>query len=226
MEDYLPLSENERRTVCVHEAGHAVVAAMSGIHVYSVEVAPVGAVDWVTEGRKGPLRTDLYGICRLSDADFMRHLQWHPDECYFSASKREFIAEAEMVVVARPTVLRQRLLRQRYFDIRSHLCATLAGPIAESIYLGDEPYLEPDACTPDDVQFAYGLCGLLPFRNEFPFYVGATTRLLQTPDVWTSILQLAKTLERDGLVEAPHPALPTASYHRRFHPYSPRSRQC
>jgi hypothetical protein len=55
------LTREERKAVCVHEAGHAVLHALGGAFVYRVAVAPEGATEWTTTARKGEALADLVG---------------------------------------------------------------------------------------------------------------------------------------------------------------------
>lgn len=123
----VPLSKENRREVCVHEAAHAVVAHQCGIGVYGLAVAPEGSIEWACEGRKGTVLTDLWGVCHTSDSGNLRYLKWDEDEWYYrlkDGSNRNALL-ADLSTESRKFV--QRL-------IRADICCFLAGPAASQIW--------------------------------------------------------------------------------------------
>lgn len=89
--DYKPkLTKERRRSVCVHEAGHAVIFALCGIFVFRVAVAPEGAESWEIESRNGKMMTDLWGMCSTSDApiDVGLLLEWSEEDGFYRVNRQ------------------------------------------------------------------------------------------------------------------------------------------
>jgi hypothetical protein len=215
------LTPERRRAVCVHEAGHAVMHALGGSWVYRVAVAPEGATDWQTTGRKGAALADLWGVCCPSDSPGQWFIRWDPGNCEFSADRQRF---AELLAVMESSYRGSK--REQWRQIRAHVCAGLAGPAAEQLHEGEaEPYLfEGDLDRADDITYAQALSWLLPWRSEFDHAAQLTVQTLRRPEVWALVLSLADELERVGDMEDDVllPYLPKAA---RSWPPSPRARK-
>jgi hypothetical protein len=68
------LDRVQRREVCFHEAGHAVVFALGGVAVSRVAVAPEGAGEWRTPSGNGRTCSDLWGLCVKAELVLPRQL--------------------------------------------------------------------------------------------------------------------------------------------------------
>ncbi|PLC48036.1 hypothetical protein CR159_20335 [Pollutimonas subterranea] len=165
--------------------------SIGGAYVYRLAVAPEGSEDWTIEGRKGGTLTDLWGVCSSSDAfTATMFMQWDDDDCYYKADKSAF---ASFYPTDRH---RQFALR----ELRAHVCATLAGPIASQIHEGEEHIYvdEGEYSRTDDITKAQGMARLLYWRNEYDYLAELTEQTLRRPDVWAMVLCLADELERIG----------------------------
>ncbi len=191
------LTARRRREICVHEAAHAVVHAIGGATVYAVEVAPKGATDWVAEGRKGGILTDLWGCCQTSDAPGWMFIRW--DEDGYCGNRKGYTNLLHKL----DSHYRGSSKAQRR-QLRAYICGTLAGPIADAIREGQPEgsiYLEPEWERYEDLTVAEALCWLLPFRKEFDRLATETERILREPETWRAVLRLANALESAGRIE-------------------------
>lgn len=208
----LYLTRERRRAVCVHEAAHAVVHALGGAYVYRVAVAPEGATDWQTTGRKGGVLSDLWGVCSASDSPALGFMQWEADDLCIAVNRPGF-AELLRLMEAHHRGAARELRRQ----LRAHVCASLAGPAAEQLHddPAAEPYLaEGEFGTPDDIAFAEAHSWLLPQRGELDRLAALTVATLRRPDVWALVLAVADRLEAAGDLddEAVQPLLPMPAH--------------
>lgn len=187
-----------RRTVCVHEAAHAVVNALGGMAVYELQVAPAGMADWVPTGRKGAVY-DAWGLCCTSDPPASSCMR--SDE--FGGVFFHKAAFENLLQVYRGEY-GARAVREFRRQVRAYICGTLAGPIAEGIAEGEEPNLWPeDEESPNtDITFAAAMADMLPGRwRAYWRMVEETRRVLGDPDVWGRVLRIADELERTGTIE-------------------------
>lgn len=219
------LTKEHRRAVCVHEAGHAVVHALGGTELYRVAVAPIGATSWSVTSRKGRPSTDLWGICEpmrtLAAAMFMR---WDAHASCIAVDRKGFRQYLSLVGARRRDVR-----REAWRELRAALCASEAGPIAEALYLGNEP--EPDFFgvdgVLDDAKHSMALDEFLPWRNELEAMHALTVRTLRNPEVWRVVIRLADELERTGdlteeldfFLPEPVPDWPPSPRARSAHPF-------
>lgn len=194
------LTSDERRITCFHEAAHAVVFAIGGAIVDSVEVAPLGATNWETNAENGAAISDLWGVCRGGDrGDAGMFIHWSDDAGYqvdvrgHRAWRRKHDNQRQRSVI--------------YRHLRRYICGVLAGPVSELIYNGfSMEGILIDACE-DSIDPAYDLTiatahsRLLPFRNEFDNLASATVRLLSEPETWQRVSRLAEYLEAAGEIE-------------------------
>lgn len=195
------LTSEARKLVCIHEAAHAVVFALGGSSIYRLVVAPVGAADWVVEGRKGGLLTDLWGACSTSDAPLCWLLHWNDQEACYEADK------AGMADLVRAVPGFAQPLRR---SIRAHICGVLAGPIAEAIIDGEgTDHLWESFTAGEDVAIALGYARFLPWRREYDYLMDETEKVLRRPDVWGAVIRLADVLEKQGDMEDFPGLLPT-----------------
>ncbi len=194
----MKLTKKVRLDVCVHEAAHAVIFALGRVGVFDVEVAPLGATEWVTEGRKGGELTDLWGICRTSDLGWALCFNWNEAICEYDCNK-DWFTKSLRLCPSRSAV------KETYRQIRADVCGILAGPIADQIRMGcdlDNLYLEPvDPVPGDDLALAQAFCRLLPFRHEFWHLADETYRVLKEPEIQQCIARIAYALEVSGKLE-------------------------
>lgn len=191
-------SAHDRRVTCVHEAAHAVIAAIGGIFVYSVEVAPAGSTEWTATGRRGGVVTDAWGLCCPSDPPtfYLLARRWNADEGFYECDRailRQYLA-----------TLPSRHRAESYRHARAHVCMCLAGPISESILEGEDPpyWFESESWwtgSPDDVSNAESFARLLPFRNEQDHAIEVTTAALV--EHWGCVIRVADALEQAGKLE-------------------------
>ena len=230
-----PLTKEERRATCVHEAGHAIIHALGGDFIYRVAVAPEGATDWQVEGRKGGILTDLWGMCSPSDLSYpfpLAFMTWDEDEWAYRTNRAGFTAMLkDLDRQAREQGMRVGMLAHQRNALRRHLFGALAGPIAEALHMGEDSH---DATFPDgwhdeghDISKAAAYASLLPWRNEYEHAQELTEQTLLRPDVWGMVLRLADELERVGNIEdgieaflpAPVPNWPPSPRARQDRPF-------
>jgi hypothetical protein len=190
------LTAELRRAVCFHEAGHAVMHALGGVFVYGVEVAPVGATDWRTKGRKGAELADLWGVCHVSDMPVRwPYLQWDEEQGCFVGDRRPFrqlLAQLD----AHHKGSKAESLRQ----IRAWMVGALGGPVAEALHLGQEPDLmHHEFGEPCDLGMVEALSWFLPWR-DLAHLEALTLRTLQRPDVWAYVEKVAAALHTRGVM--------------------------
>lgn len=223
--DYI-FALNKRRETCIHEAAHAFIYAYGGSVIYSVEVAPEGISegDYKLIDRKGRIRNDCAGLCSISSPPTGFCLQWDNEDCRYVANKERFKSMMSGISNNRT---KSEILRQ----IRAHICGALAGPIAASIFHGEEPgTIFPESFSvgtgkPDDVSTAEGLSLLLPSRKEYGRLLAETERVLRTPEVWESITMLAGELARRGSLGKDVDEIPFLPNPLKFWPPPPRRKR-
>lgn len=207
------LTRNERRVVCVHEAAHAVVHALGPrCSVYRVEVKPVGSIASL-EARDHAI--PAWGICFTSTMPVFGAIAWDDDTGELVAIRDWYLRELRRYEDCHPGCE-----KKFYQELRTHICGVLAGPIAQGIFCGDfeagsisggRHQVDIDnweEC--QDAAIAAVACTLLPTNDEFNRLCRETERVLMEPDVWDSVIRLAKALEVAGCIkdEALEPFLP------------------
>lgn len=195
-----PLTRLHRRTVCVHEAAHAVIYALGGAFVYSVAVAAEGSTGWTTTSRKGRELSELLGVCSAADSPAAWFMRWDETEAAVSVDRVAFRETLRQIDAAH-----RGAARETRRQLRAHLCALLAGPVAEALH--HEPDEAPDIGWPgdsgelDDLAKAEAHSWLLYPRGEFDRLLSVTEETLRRPDVWALVLALADRLEEAGTLE-------------------------
>lgn len=194
--DGFVLTQERRRAVCVHEAAHAVVTALTGGHVYRLQVAPVCVTSFEAESRKGGIIQDIWGSMSTSDLYIRSEwLKWDAENYEFSCDRGKF--ESFWRAIDDRTLTAQRAL------LRKHICMLLAGDIAQNIHdvvdwdiwrIWDQVPNGPG----DDSAKAIGLARLLPWCNELECMFEQTEAALKTPRVWAHVVAVADELERLG----------------------------
>lgn len=203
------LTPERRFQCCVHEAGHAIAAALADRQCVELAVAPEGAEDWRPVTSRGcRLDGDLWGYCTSHPVPLpLAHLKWDSETC----EEGYDLTPAMGAQTALLECLKKPIFRAVYYlDLRSVLCCFLAGHIAESILMNEEPWLESDYTGPDDINRAEACCYLLPYRSrrEFDHAVDQTTAALR--EHWPAVLALAEALALAGTLDedALRPYLP------------------
>ncbi|WP_136526312.1 hypothetical protein [Geomonas ferrireducens] len=188
----------------MHEAAHAVVHALVGTYVHSLEVHPLDVEMGSSFKSMGEEPLEAAGVCRTSRNPVWRFLEWDQEEYYMKSDVDGFRAYTKMIGTNIPNG--RNVTRQLRREMRGWVCAVIAGDIATQILEGvkeGEIYLDSaDEEFPCDIDKAYGICGLLPFRfsKEFDNLAEQTERILRTPEVWGRVLNLANLLEDKGVV--------------------------
>lgn len=189
------LTLDQRWRTCVHEAAHAVVHALGGAYVYGIAVAPVGACDWQTSSRKGGILVDLWGVCHVSDCRAALCLEWDEAEGCMIANRgrwRDLIKFLECQSGGRAA---SRELRRQ---LRAWCAGTLAGPVAEAVLSGQQPWIESSIDVQDDAALAEACAWLLPFRSELDGLLAEVHAVLSEPKTWQKVLDVARRVERAG----------------------------
>ena len=192
------LTEDRRRAVCFHEAGHAVVHALGGGFVHHVAVAPTGAVEWTTAAGKSGPRSDLWGICVTSDSPAFGYIRSTQNGWEVVADRPGFVQRL------RVTSQHERgMRREAWRQVRAYVCTTLAGSVAEQIATGRRvEWLDPDGI--DDAAIADAHIWLLPPRERrvaFDQLFECTVATLRRPEIWAYVVRLAEALEQQGEID-------------------------
>lgn len=218
------LTKERRFEVCIHEAAHAVIFSLNHISwVYSIEVAPEGATEWVTTGSCNNQRDDLWGICRQDESTTIhqRLIRWDEENgdyvCHVKFEQEYYklmlkLAREKHSIMNPKEKFSSKHFKNEYWrNLRAFIAGTLAGGIAEDIFNNEEIdaeslyYAGVWACDPTyDVTIAGALCRFLPqrhFLEEFEHLVKETERTLRRPELWDRVIKLAKALEREGKIE-------------------------
>lgn len=226
------LTSERRREVCIHEAAHAVIHALGGACVYLLAVAPEDATSWEVHDRKGGLNTGLWGICSASDW-FSWHVRWSEEQGEYVTDRRGYASYLRQMeqqlnemrqAKGRP---KARIAAEQRRIARAHICASMAGPLADAILAGEDVEDALDWWSVDwseqhdDLAMADAIARVLPYRNEYHHAVQVTEEALRRPEIWAAVIRLADQLERAGRLEneAIDPFLPPAD---RSWPPSPR----
>ncbi len=125
-------------------------------------------------------------------------MRWDDDECCLVTDRRGF--RRHLAVLERE---RKGIRREALREVRAHLCATLAGPIAEQLHRNEEPEIDYEGQwnNLDDAKLAMAADALLPWRDELEAMHTLTVQMLRREDVWAMVLRLADELGRAGSIE-------------------------
>lgn len=223
------LTEEHRRQLCVHLAAHAAVSSIGGLNVYMLAVACTGVRSWTIGDRKCDSFGKMWGLCSTSDF-FVCNRCWDNVRQEFVADRKAWEAEIDRCyeqycrevakpiftkVLKVPEQLREEppLSRDQYFEIRrrqarAHMCACLAGHIADGITAGmsaeDALKLYEREGMPGaeagDIAVAKMLADLLP-AGEYEHAILLTEEALRRPEIWRPVQRVAGELETFGLLE-------------------------
>lgn len=198
------LTATKRQEICVHEAAHAIIYALGGSVVHSLNVAPVGATDdYDLFGFEGEIITDYWSSCTATFEPIpSAYWRWnYKSNEYVTDTQgfRRYVASGAAEGLIDPGTY--------YRDIRAHMCALVAGRVADLIYAGwnnESPYhwLEPyNYHYGDDIYKAETLTYLLPWHNELQHAITVTEQALRKPEIWQAVLKLADRLYKEGSLD-------------------------
>ncbi|MCO1372488.1 hypothetical protein L0Z42_18485 [Burkholderia multivorans] len=207
-------SQEQRRAVCFHIAGRAVIHALAGAHVYRVAVAPIHSPNWTYEPRKGSVLTGFDGYCEASDVpQISQSVVWSDKDGRFVGDREKFediieqsraafnLLKPEFRKSEFPASAEQYLEQWRDL-VRAHVAARWAGPMAQLIQVHgrfDEKKARGDSEFEHDISVADGMFQLLP-ENELSRILHITETSLREPGVWQQVGRLADALGRLGEV--------------------------
>ncbi|CAJ3034291.1 Uncharacterised protein [Burkholderia pseudomallei] len=202
-------SEEQRRAVCFHVAGRAIIHKLAGAHVYRVAVAPINRPDWTYEPRKGSVLTGFNGYCEASDVpEINQSVAWSDKHGRFVGYREEFESMIEDRRRAYELMNREAPpSAEQYLEywrglVRAHVAARWAGPMAQLIHARgqfDEQDARNDAEFEHDILVADGMFQLLP-EDELSHVLRATETSLRESAVWLQVDRLADALGRLGEV--------------------------
>jgi hypothetical protein len=192
------ITKKKRKLICIHEAGHAVVASVCGKYVEGLHVAPLGATHLEYTSRRGRTRKDISGIC-VSDSvyDYYIKVPLRLDE--YKARKDDFDSFLADFFVDKKN--KDDLIEDFKRGLRGQICELLAGAITEGIYLNKK--VDWDTSLDDfgtDMEQAFAYCDLFD-TYDFSLLVSETEKLLRTKEIWDNLLKLADLLEQAGSLE-------------------------
>ena len=198
-----PLSAEERRFTCIHEAAHAVVHGVAGMSLMGVKVADVGATSFQSAGPTHLTLVSAWGMESFEGNPVMpTFMPWTEEHGYRGNRPgfEEYLEFLDTQVESDPVFsvgIRQLLC--------AHLCAVLAGQIAESMARGTavDSDLEHERGELGDMARVSGLLDFITnTRDEHPaalrHFQGETGNLLCEPDVWAAVTRIADVLEAQG----------------------------
>jgi len=212
-------TRDHRKLVCLHEAGHAVIHAIGGANVYSVSVAPEGDDgSWIPRFRKGRPTSGSLGVCEISEPHLPPEaLKWDEDKKEFVCRRDAYAHDLQSYSASRTPAEYQSFVAEQHRQLRSHICAWLAGSLVEYIHRGyrtdwqsvEERYYENFEPEPgDDIILAKACASLLSDGPECEHACELTAATLRRPENWHAVVRLAKKLERVGEIDEFHGLLP------------------
>jgi len=182
-------TKEDRFTVCIHEAAHAVILSLGGL---KVEVASECVSEWTTTGINGDCIDVFGGICISRNTLLVSRLvQWNDEKKMFIPDTNQFYEI--MLKVGKYEVAEHRRM------IRAYIVGTLAGIFAKVEFGKGESKIDSPI---HDVEIAKAMSSFLPHRDELEELAKETKRVLREPDIWEKILTLARSLELLGVIEA------------------------
>ena len=201
------VTPEQRRGACIHEAGHAVVAALGGFPCEEITVAPDGdpGSDWLVTNGEGVIAACLGGFCSFrAPYPPLGFLKWSEENSRYDTEAAHAVQRQYLSFLTRST----RAWYRR--GLRTLACETLAGPLADARYRGEAPLVEIPVNVPEDFHQAEAYCDLLPFRKEREFEHARQLAVAALEDYWPAVLTLAEALENAGRLteEAVFPYLP------------------
>ena len=210
------LTPELRRSVCIHEAGHAVVAALGGWNCREMAIAPEGATDMTYTDPLNVRHTGQWGCCYFDPLlpELPPLPVLHPDVQTGLYEPRD-IDVARGLLGQYLRLVNSAFQVKYYRDLRLWVCTTMAGPLADDAYAGRHTDEHPAVLNTyadrwAEFSQADAYCGLLPLqqRREAKHAVWLTAAALE--DYWPAVMTLAEVLEKAGHLseEAVLPYLP------------------
>lgn len=207
-------SQEQRRAVCFHIAGRAIIHALAGAHVYRVAVAPMNSPNWTYEPRKGSVLTGFDGYCEASDVhEINQSVVWSNKDGRFVGDREKFEGLVERNRAAfnllKPEFRKSEFppSAEQYLEpwreiVRAHVAARWAGPMAQLIHVQgqfDEQEARNDHEFEHDISVADGMFQLLP-EEGLSHLLRTTEASLREPAVLQQVDRLADALGQLGEV--------------------------
>ena len=197
------LSAEERRFTCIHEAAHAAVHGVAGMGLVGVKVADAGATSFQAEGQLNLTLVSEWGMERFDGNPVMpSFMPWTEEDGYKGnrPAFEEYLAFMDSQVQSDP-VFSVGITQL----VRAHLCAILAGHVAESIARGTKVIAEAgdDRDEVGDMARVTGLLDLITDSRDdrlevLKHFQDETGKLLCEPAVWSAVTRIADLLEARG----------------------------
>ena len=197
------LSAEERRFTCIHEAAHAAVHGVAGMGLVGVKVADQGAPSFEAEGPINLTLVSEWGMERFDGNPVMpSFMPWTEEDGYKGnrPAFAEYLAFMDAQVQSDP-VFSVGITQL----VRAHLCALLAGHVAESIARGTKVVAELglDRDELGDMARVSGLLDLIAGPQEdrlevLQHFQDQTGKLLCEPAIWSAVTRIADLLEARG----------------------------
>ena len=191
------LTEKLRTLCCVHEAGHAVAAALGGKRCLEMAVAPLGATkDWcLVTGYNGETFPGRLGYCvTASPLAFLQR----------DTVNRDGVDMAQIRKIQN-ALLRAKKPRYRasyYQGLRTALRVLLAGRVAETLFLEEDAWAEWGLSHgTDDLATASRCCDLLPFRRRREFDHAVEQTIIALGAHFSAVMNLAGALAQAGTLD-------------------------
>ncbi len=183
-----PTEEDDHFRTCIHEAGHAVVYALTGCYVDCVQVRVLGTTSFVHQTKRG-MQSEVSGVVEpFCEVDLSLIYPFDKENACYTPQKERL----KLFLQA----FGKRSYAEKYRQkMRGYVAGLFAGQMAEQIHMGfTEVGLDVTDGT-KDMQQADAFCRLLPYRNEFEHIERATEKLLRIPTNWACVERIAIELK-------------------------------
>lgn len=142
------------------------------------------------------MRSGLVGCCEPFDSPGGQYVQWDDDKWAYIVNRERWNSLCRALLKQHMGMYRQ--------SQRAEICATMAGPVADCMFLGEEVegFVQGN-CTEQwhDEAVADAMSWLLPYRNEFEHLTQMSHEVLRRPGVWSAVENLAEALYLAGDME-------------------------